>query len=296
MQRIVLSASRRTDIPAFYMPWFMAQIQGGMFQVPHPYGGPAAMVPATVDRVHTIVFWSKNFGLFLNEGYGDALARRGYHLFFNFTINSPHLLLEPAVPPLAERLEQLARLCDAFGPDHVQWRFDPICFFRTPDGGRADNGDAFEVIARRAAALGVRTCITSFVDLYRKVERRLAKTDISMYDPPLTVKRDRILEMVHVLDPLSMILCLCCENAVLAALPEGTPVRRAACIPNADLARLNGADISLARDTGQRMKAGCGCGRARDIGSYAQHPCRHNCLFCYANPAMDRIGAKEGPS
>lgn len=293
MRRIVLSASRRTDIPAFYMPWFMERIAQGLFEVPHPYGGPPTVVPATADRVHTIVFWSKNFGPFLEGDFGKALVDQGYHLFFNFTINSSHPLLEPGVPALEARLEQLARLCEQFGPDHIQWRFDPICCYREADGRSADNGIAFETIARRAAALGIRTCITSFVDLYRKVQRRFTATTITLTDPPLSDRRARILAMARLLDPLQIRLCLCCEQEVLAALPDDTTVRQAACIPNHHLARLNGKDISLARDTGQRVAAGCGCQRSRDVGSYAQHPCHHNCLFCYANPAGDRAVQKE---
>lgn len=159
MRRIVLSASRRTDIPAFFMPWFMHRIEQGTFELDHPFGQAAAAIPAGIEHVHSIVFWSKNFSPFLRGGYGKALSKKGYGLFFNFTINSPDPILEPHVPSLEERLDQLDRLCDAFGPSAVQWRFDPICFYRTAAGTIGHNLDHFEPIARRAAAAGVRTCI-----------------------------------------------------------------------------------------------------------------------------------------
>ena len=95
MEKIILSASRRTDIPAFYMPWFMAGIEQGRFGVVNPYNQKISNVPAGVDQVHTIVFWSKDFGPFLKGGYGEDLAARGYHLFFNFTVNTADRLLEP---------------------------------------------------------------------------------------------------------------------------------------------------------------------------------------------------------
>jgi hypothetical protein len=85
--KIVISASRRTDIPAFYMPWFMEQISKGVFEVVNPFNQHVSVVPAMADRVHTIVFWSKNFGPFIDHGYDQQLLELGYHLFFNFTIN-----------------------------------------------------------------------------------------------------------------------------------------------------------------------------------------------------------------
>ena len=288
MQRIVLSASRRTDIPAFYMPWFMNRIAMGFFEVPHPFGGRTTLVPATADRVHTIVFWSKNFGPFLQCGHGDQLVRKGYHLFFNFTINAANPLLEPGVPGIEERLDQLARLCERFGPARIQWRFDPICHYRTPSGETGHNARGFAAIARRAADLGITMCITSFVDLYRKVQRRCGNSPLALFDPPMSDKVDRIMGMAAFLDTLGMSLRLCCEKPLLEALPAASGVRRASCIPNHRLAALHATDVSLRRDTGQRVAAGCGCRVSRDIGSYALHPCRHDCLFCYANPESDQ--------
>lgn len=285
MQRIVISASRRTDIPAFYMPWFMNRIERGFFEVDHPYGRPSTHVPATAERVHSIVFWSKDFGPFLRDGYGESLAANGYGLFFNFTINSAHCVLEPCVPPTRERLDQLDRLCDRFGPDAVHWRFDPICFYKTPAGTVESNLDQFEMIAQRASAAGVRVCITSFVDLYRKVQRRLASSGIVLFDPNLAQKAQQVIRMARVLHELNISLQLCCEKEVLAVLAPSAGVCSASCIPNHRLAELYGKDVTLRKDSGQRVSAGCGCRFSRDIGSYRLHPCPHECLFCYANPA-----------
>ncbi len=151
--KIVISASRRTDIPAFYMPWFMEQIDRGFFEVVNPFNQHVFVVPATPDRVHTIVFWSKNFGPFIDQAYGRQLLKLGYHLFFNFSINSENPDLEPHVPPLNQRLGQLEYLCEQYGPDAVNWRFDPICFYRTGPGALQDNLNDFSVVADRAGAI-----------------------------------------------------------------------------------------------------------------------------------------------
>jgi hypothetical protein len=284
MQRIVISASRRTDIPAFYMPWFMQQIEQGFFDVRHPFSGKSTRVPAGADQIHSIVFWSKNFGPFLDGGYDRRLVEKGYNLFFNFTINSASSLLEPAVPPTGARLDQLARLVDRFGPAAVQWRFDPICYYKEAAGREGHNLDQFPFIARQAAGLGITTCITSFVDLYQKVLRRSALAGCTFIDPPQGRKINQIVSMTRLSRPLGIQLQLCCEQELLAALPKDAQVVAAACVPNHKLAELYGDDLSLAKDTGQRVAAGCCCRVSRDIGSYRLHPCPHHCLFCYANP------------
>jgi hypothetical protein len=285
MPRVVISASRRTDIPAFYMPWFMDCIDQGLFKVINPYNRRIAYIPATPDAIHTIVFWSKNFGPFLHRKDGETLINRGYHLFFNFTINSPHPILEPNLPPLETRLKQLDQLAIIFGPHSIQWRFDPICFFKTAVCDQKNNLDRFETIARHAAKAGVRTCITSFVDLYRKVVRRLKNnTCLELIDPPMATKVSTITKLSSQLTALEIDLQLCCEKEVLAALPNNRIASASSCIPNDRLMTLHGPEVSLARDFGQRTRAGCQCRISKDIGSYAHHPCSHNCLFCYANP------------
>ncbi len=291
MANVVISASRRTDIPAFYMPWFMESIDQGRFDVINPYNQRSYQVPAAPGQVHSIVFWSKNFGPFIKHRYGEALMERGYRLLFNFTINTPHHQLEPEVPPLADRLEQLAALADVFGPHCIQWRFDPICFFKAASGHPTDNLDALDTIAEQAAAMGVTTCIASFADLYRKVLRRMQRhSDLVLYDPPIEQKIDTIAALSGKLAPLGIDLKLCCEKKVLDCLPSDVHAEPAACIPGERLIQLYGPGISLAKDRSQRHDAGCTCSVSRDIGSYSLHPCHHNCLFCYANPAVDNGG------
>lgn len=289
MQPIVLSASRRTDIPAFYMPWFMKSLDQGFFEVINPYNHSRSQVPAPPELIHSIVFWSKDYGRFIDQGYDRELVRRGFNLFFNFSINSPHRQLEPRVPPLKNRLDQLTYLARRFSGRHIHWRFDPICLMRSPEGRLSDNMNAFDRIADHAAALGIETCIASFVDLYRKVLRRLStQPGLSLYDPPLAEKVGRVQRMEAALSRRGIALCLCCEKELMAALPANTTVRPAACIPGRRLVELYGPGISLRKDPGQRSAAGCGCTLSKDVGSYKLHPCHHNCLFCYANPACDR--------
>jgi hypothetical protein len=285
---IVISASRRTDIPAFYMDWFMDSIQKGCFDVKNPFNRKIFRVPAGSEAVHTLVFWSKNFGFFLEKGHGKTLEKMGYHLFFNFTINSESRILEPGVPCLEKRLDQLRELCGTFDPRSVNLRFDPVCFYETGDSFTRDNGKDFSRIIQTAASLGIQRCITSFMDPYGKIEKRVkALSGFRFVDPDLPRKVEVLLSMEQQMQGLDMALFTCCEKELLAALPETSTVKSSSCIPHDLLVSLFGGRLSLKKDAGQRIQQGCGCQSSVDIGSYDLHPCFHQCLYCYANPSTD---------
>lgn len=283
MNDIVLSASRRTDIPAFYMPWFMEGIARGEFEVVNPVTRQLRRVPAACPPVHVVVFWSKNFGPFIAGGYGRRLEQMGYRLFFQFTLNSEVSALEPNLPPLKERLEQLRRLCAAHGPQAVNWRFDPICLFREGRGPVRDNLADLPRIAKIAAACGIRRCTVSFMDLYAKVARRAARRPgFAFVAPTRSQQVDILLGIEALLGARGMDLFTCCEAEAIAALPAGSTIAAGACIPSERLMQLHGGRLSLRRDHRQRVRAGCRCRVSVDIGSYDRHPCRHGCLYCYA--------------
>jgi hypothetical protein len=267
------------------MPWFMACIRRGVFEVVNPFNRRVREVPASPADVHTIVLWSKDFGLFLKNDYGKKLLTAGYHLFFNFTLNSTSPQLEPRVPPLDVRLDQLRELGEQFGPSAINWRFDPVCFFKIGAGKPQNNLSDLRKIAAKAAAVGIRRCISSFLDPYSKIERRLVNhPDFSFWNPPLETKLQIIRKIERILASENIKLMLCCEKEVLSQLPESASVTQASCIPNDLLVALFGGTLSLKRDSGQRINKGCGCKVSVDIGAYHQHPCYHNCLYCYANP------------
>ncbi len=284
-EQVVVSASRRTDIPAFYMDWCMEQIENQAFEVINPYNRIRSMVPVFPERVHTIVFWSKNFRVFLDNGYGEKLQKMGYHLFFNFTINSESSLLEPNVPVLSDRLAQLAELCRRFGKRTILWRFDPICYYKTGNTEIKHNLDDFKRIADHAGECGVERCITSFMDHYPKIGKRVSSINGFSFIDPLNEKKIEILvRMEKRLAQRGICLFTCCEKELSEMLPKESTIKGSSCIPNDLLVELYGGRLSLKKDRGQRIEKGCGCKESKDIGSYHLHPCFHNCLFCYANP------------
>jgi hypothetical protein len=268
------------------MPWFMQCLQEGRFEVVNPFNNRAKIVSAGPDQVHSIVFWSKDFGPFIDGGYGRRLEEMGYRPFFNFTINSAIPILEPSLPLLDKRIEQLNALSRRFTPRAINWRFDPLCFFGRGEGMQADNLGDFSRIAAAAYDAGIERCVTSFMDFYPKIKRRVKKMDgFAFFDPTVEKKIDILYQMQDTLMPLGIELQMCCERVLLERLPDDLPVKASSCVPNRLLAELYGKGLSTRKDAGQRVKAGCGCGVSVDIGSYQDHPCGHRCLYCYARPA-----------
>ncbi len=292
MAETVISASRRTDIPAFYTPWLMEGVKKGEVAVINPFNRVSRMVNLRPNAVHSIVFWSKNFAPFLAAEAPARLEGMGYKLFFNFTVNAENCVLEPNIPPLDQRIAQAQMLCRHFGPEAVNWRFDPVSFYE--ENGTARNSlQGFETIARRMADLGICRCITSFYDPYRKVDRRLQRLaksggpGIRFTEPEPQARQQIIKQMAAFLEPLGIRLLVCCEADITGAFPPIENVSASACIDGRLLKRLFGGNPCMAKDTGQRKDKGCQCTRSVDIGSYDLHPCNHNCLFCYARTAND---------
>ena len=127
------------------------------------------------------------------------------------------------------------------------------------------------------------------MDHYAKIKKRVGVIDgFSFFDPCLEKKKEVLFRLKKSLEKRHIRMHLCCEKELLETLPETADINQSACIPNHRLKALYGGNISLKIDKGQRVRAGCGCRVSADVGSYHLHPCFHNCLFCYANPAEKR--------
>lgn len=294
----IISASRRTDIPAWYTPWFLDRIRDRRFDIRNPFSGQVRTVEVRPDNTHSIVFWSKNYHPFLDLGADRILRDMGFRLYFNFTVNSVDPLLEPALPGLARRIAQAGILADRFGPQSIAWRFDPICFYMPAkeSNRRAiqNNLKDFRHIADQMSDFGMTKCVTSFYDSYRKVDHRIrflagrGKPAPALIDPSLADKVKIIREMAVFLGDKQMNLHLCCESTLMDAVADQQiPARENACVDGRLLKEIYGGNPVLAKDAGQRTRKGCRCTKSVDVGDYQAHPCGHDCLFCYANTRLD---------
>jgi len=265
----IISASRRTDLPAFYLDRLEYFIKQGRAEVPNPYSGKTSVINLRPENVHTIVLWSKNFNKFLHK----TSLFNNYKLYFLFTINDmPNL--EPGIPPLKERLDQIRELSFRYGSKRIAWRYDPVIF--TSDGPVAAT-ETFEHIGAVVANTGVTRAIFSFLDLYGKVKIRNRRLNLGIIDPPAGVKIDYAAHLAECAQKLGLTLQICSEK--LGKIEGITP---SACIDGRLLSQLAGDEAKLKKDNGQRPA--CNCTVSRDIGSYRDMPCNHGCLYCYANP------------
>ncbi len=268
----VISASRRTDMPAYYLDHLIHFIKQGFAEVKNPFSGAKYIVKLRTEDVHTLVLWSKNFRFFLEK----SSFFKNYNLYFLFTINDmPHL--EPGIPVLQERLEQLYELTRRYGSERIAWRYDPVIF---TDKGPVSDIETFSRIGEKVADSGVTRTIFSFLDMYGKVRKRNEKLKLNLFDPSEEVKIEYTVELAGAANKLGLSLECCCEKLIYI---EG--ITESSCINGHILSGLAGEDAKLTKDPGQRET--CNCTVSRDIGSYDDMPCPNGCLYCYANPKIE---------
>ncbi len=272
----IISASRRTDMPAYYLDRLTTFLQKGSAEVKNPFSGSINTVNLRPEQVHTIVLWSKNFAKFLEKTKSAAIFDR-YNLYFLFTINDM-TYLEPGIPPLAVRLSQLDELAVRYGPERIAWRFDPVVFTAA---GPIMGNDTFRRIGQRVVASGVTRTIFSFLDMYGKVKKRNNALNLQLTDPPPETKTEYASGLMEIAGELGLTLESCCEE-----IDDVDGIERSSCINGTLLGELACEPARRSVDSGQRKM--CRCTVSRDIGSYDDMPCPGGCMYCYANPLIDK--------
>jgi len=270
---VIISASRRTDIPAFYSKWFMNRIEARFCEVPNPFNpAQVSRVSLCPEEVDALVFWTRNAApLFprLKE-----LNARGYRYYFLYTLLDYPELLEPRAAPVETRIESFRQLANVIGPDRVIWRYDPIVVSTiTPVGFHKE---AFSRIAS-SIERATKRCIISFVDLYRKLDKRLrwlSEHGCTLSEPHEEEAAELAAFIAACARRHGMRVTTCTENLDLT--PWG--ISPGKCIDNDYLASVFGIAASAEKDPAQRPA--CGCVVSRDIGCY--DTCVHGCRYCYA--------------
>jgi hypothetical protein len=268
---VIVSASYKTDIPAFYGDWLLKRLCEGSCRVRNAYGGPERLVSLDRSSVEGFVFWTRNVEPF-RDGLAEV-ARRGYPFVVQYTITGYGRTLESRVPEAGRTADAVKRLADAYGPRAVVWRYDPILISsQTPVSFHADQ------FGRLAARLqgACDEAVTSFTNFYRKTEHNLAKlaagTNLTWEDPADETKRDTFLTLARIARENAMRLTLCAQPAFAG---EALPAAR--CIDADRLSDVAGAPIEAA-ERGNRP--GCACHASVDIGDY--DTCPQGCVYCYA--------------
>ena len=274
---MIVSASYRTDIPAFYGPWFLERLKAGSAVVANPYGGPPGRVSLAPGEVEGIVFWTKNAGPFL-EGF-QAVRTMGLPFVVQVSITGLPRSVERSVPAADQAVAHVRALRDRFGRRAVVWRFDPIVISEaTPLEERR------AVFAALAGELrgAVDEVVVSFLQPYAKVRRNMA--EVAWRDPAPDEKRALLCDLSAVAADHGMKLTLCTQPELV---DEQAGRGAARCIDAGRLGDIAGHAIA-ARTKGNRP--GCLCAESRDIGAY--DTCPMGCSYCYA--VRDRARAQRG--
>ena len=291
---VIVSASRSTDIPAFYADWLIERMRRGYVAWTNPFNGKPLYVSFSKTRL--IVFWSKNPRPLLK--HLDSLREMGIHCYVQFTLNDYEKEgLEPCVPPVASRIETFKLLVERLGPGSVIWRFDPLILSDTVDVG---------MLLERASRIGNRLqgfsekLVFSYADIeaYRKVKSNLAKRRECLREFSMDEKLQWAEGLARLNERWGFQMGTCTEDIDLAKYG----IVHNKCVDDELIIRLFRKDHKLMnyigaeqsvfgewqieksrKDPGQRKS--CGCIISKDIGEY--NTCPHLCEYCYANANTD---------
>ena len=274
---MIISASRRTDIPAFFSSWFMERIREGTVQVKNPFNpSQIKTVSLLPTNVEVIVFWTRNAEPILP--HLRELDDRGFNYVFLYSITGYGPPLEKNNPPLEKTIAAFKELSRKIGAEKVIWRFDPLIYV----SGKGEDWITSR-FAKIASSIGpdTRRVIISFLDFYAKVVQRLKKLEqtagLKVID--ISQQKDLIKKIALTLSQTAgqnnLEIFSCAEKNDLT----NCGINPGSCIDGELFNRIFGLNIKSEKDKHQRPQ--CRCTISQDIGRYGT--CGHGCVYCYAS-------------
>ncbi|MBP1929825.1 hypothetical protein J2741_002421 [Methanolinea mesophila] len=294
---VIVSASRSTDIPAFYGNWFAERLRKGYAARVNPFSGKTEYV--SFQKTRLIVFWTKNPAPFFE--YLPDLDAGGFSYLFQYTLNDYEKeRLEPGVPDMEERIASFTELADRIGKGRMVWRYDPILLSRSIDAEEilvriGDAGDALRGATGRM--------IISFIDIarYPRVRRNLASAGFADVREPAADEIETLCRGLAELNQRwNFTISACGEpwdctrfgiaggscinyHQIISEFPHDSPLMDFLSAPVTEKGLIRG--LRALKDPGQRSS--CGCIVAKDIGQYST--CPHLCTYCYANASPSAV-------
>ncbi len=271
---MILSVSRRTDIPNYYSDWFFNRIKEGYVYVRNPMNAhQVSKIDLSPEMVDCIVFWTKN---------PEPMLKRlneldAYHYYFQFTLTGYGKDIECNVPHKKERMLPIFQeLSNKIGAQRVIWRYDPIIFTKkyTPEYHRK----AFEQIATALKGY-TEKCVISFVDTYAKNKKNMNLLEAYELDQEELLAFAK--EISRIARENGMTMGSCAEGIDLAACG----IEHNCCIDKALIEAIIGCPLQGEKDKNQRKE--CGCMESIEIGTY--NTCKNGCKYCYANDSEGSV-------
>ncbi|SHI23540.1 protein of unknown function [Sporobacter termitidis DSM 10068] len=271
---MIISASRRTDIPNYFSDWFFKRLEEEYVLVRNPMNPrQVSRVGLSTDEADGFVFWTKNPLPMLDKL--ERLGGRAY--YFQFTLTAYGADAEPNVPSKNDVvIPAFRRLADAVGPDRVVWRYDPI--FLSDKYSIDYHAEFFEKLAGRLEGYTTK-CTVSFLDNYRHIERWMKSVGAAA---PTDAHKDELARrLADSARRHGLTLDACAESIDLSRYGIG----RARCVDAAVFEKILGCRLDIPKDKNQRPA--CGCAGSVDIGAYST--CLNGCAYCYANHAQGTV-------
>lgn len=268
---MILSASRRTDIPRYYSEWFLNRVREGFVLVRNPRNPHSvSKLPLSPDVVDCVVFWTKDPAPMLPML--DEL--KGFDFYFQFTLTPYGKEIEPGVGDKKRIAETFRALSARIGKERVVWRYDPVLFGGGYTAERHEK--AFAELAR-ALSGSTDTCVISFLDFYRNTKANFSELSLEENLRPAKIGEMESLASAfsRIARSFGMKVEACAESADFTKYG----VARASCIDKSRIERIIGCGLDAKKDKNQR--ALCGCVESVDIGAY--NTCPAMCRYCYAN-------------
>jgi hypothetical protein len=270
---MIISASSRTDIPAFYGEWFRNRLDAGYCLSVNPFNGDAYRIGLSRGEVDGFFFWTKNIGPFLPQL--DTLSTRGYPFAIHYTINGFPRVLEPSIISADRSIGHMHFIAKTYGPRAAIWRYDPIILTSITDFDFHRRN--FARLARALAGAVDEVYVAYAHYAYRKTRRKmnLAAREVGFRweDPEDERKREFLLELNEIAAENGIKLLLCGQAQYLSP-----GIREASCIDASRLSEISGRFVK-SKTPGHRGDH-CACNYSRDIGAY--DTCLHGCTYCYA--------------
>ena len=273
---MILSVSRRTDIPAFYTEWFMNRLHEGYLYVKNPMNAnQISKVIITPEVVDCIIFWSKNPNPLIDRL--DEIDALGYKYYFQFTVTPYDNTIEKALPDKSVIMKTFMQLSNKIGKDKVVWRYDPIIL--NDEFTIEYHIDAFGDMMSKLSGY-TEECIISFVDPYNKTKRHMGDhftREISEIEMHIIAR-----EFSKIAVKSKIELKTCAEKIEL----EEYGIDHASCIDRKRIESIINCHLSD-KIKNDNQRDNCKCIQCIDIGAY--NTCKNNCLYCYATFNQEEV-------
>jgi DNA repair photolyase len=270
---MIISASRRTDIPSYYSEWFFNRIKERNVYVRNHFNTrQISVINLNPELVDCIVFWSKNPKPMIDK----LQLINDYKYYFQFTLNPYKQDIEARLPPKAELIETFKELSDIIGPQRVIWRYDPILI--NTQYNTACHIDKFEKLANTLKGYTEKVTF-SFIDFYKKIMEKINLLEIKEVS---TEEKNIIAQSFsEIAKSNNFSIDTCAEDIDLSRYG----ITHARCIDDRLISKITGCNLLIEKDKNQRLE--CGCVKSIDIGEY--NSCSNGCVYCYANYSNNTV-------